>query len=106
MSTIFLVVLAFGLLGAATFIAGFVKGVREALRQHREPQREAPWSDNGRYGISAVFAVLASAAVITLVGENPLWIYAGPLLAIVTATGVGLAFLIGERDVGEAVGDP
>jgi hypothetical protein len=36
-----------------------------------------------------------------LAGVNPLWIYAGPLLAIVTATGVGIAFFVG-RDKGVA----
>jgi hypothetical protein len=34
--------------------------------------------------------------VIALAGVSPLWIYAGPLLAIVTATGVGIAFFVGS----------
>ncbi len=41
--------------------------------------------------------MVASAVVIALVGVSPAWIYAGPLLAIVTATGVGAAFLVGNR---------
>jgi len=97
MSGIFAFILAFGLLGAAIFISGFVKGVREAIRQHGDLTPEADWSDDGRYGSSAFFAVLASAVVIALVGFSPVFIYVGPLLAIVTATGVGLAFLIGDR---------
>lgn len=97
MSVIFVVIVVLGLLGAATFLTGFLKGVREAIDEYRHPQPESDWTDDGRYGASAVFAVLASALVIGLVGVAPAWIYAGPLLAIVTATGVGLAFLIGNR---------
>jgi hypothetical protein len=73
------------------------KGVREAVREYRNPQPEGAWSDEGHYGVSALFAVVASAVVIALVGVAPAWIYAGPLLAIVTATGVGVAFLMGNR---------
>ena len=47
--------------------------------------------------VSALFAVVASAVVIALVGVAPAWIYAGPILAIVTATGVGVAFLVGNK---------
>src|SRR5271155_2651444 len=91
-SVIFTVIVVLGLLGAVTFLTGFVKGVREAVRDYRHPEPEAAWTDEGHYGWSAFFAVLASAIVIGLVGVAPAWIYAGPLLAIVTATGVGLAF--------------
>jgi hypothetical protein len=96
-SVIFTIIVILGLLGAATFLTGFVKGVREAVRDYRHPEPEAAWSDERHYGLSAFFAVLASAIVIGLVGVAPAWIYAGPLLAIVTATGVGLAFLLGNR---------
>jgi hypothetical protein len=98
MSTIFIVVLAFGLLGAAIFVSGFIKGVGNAIKQRHDTAPEAEWSDKDHYGSSAFFAVLASAVVIALVGFNPAFIYLGPLLAIVTAIGVGLAFLIGERE--------
>jgi hypothetical protein len=97
MSAIFAVVLVFGLVGAAVFLSGFIKGVRDAIRQRRDTRPEGEWTDKGHYGSSAFFAVLASAVVIALVGFSPAFIYAGPLLAIVTATGVGLAFLIGDR---------
>jgi hypothetical protein len=97
MSGIFILIVILGLLGAAIFLTGFVKGVGEAIREYRNPEPESEWADEGRYGSSAFFAVLASAVVIALVGVAPVWIYAGPVLAIVTATGVGLAFLIGNR---------
>jgi hypothetical protein len=102
-SVIFTVIVVLGLLGAVTFLTGFVKGVREAVRDYRHPEPEAAWTDEGHYGLSAFFAVLASAIVIGLVGVAPAWIYAGPLLAIVTATGVGLAFLLGNRRQAGAV---
>jgi hypothetical protein len=55
-------------------------------------------------GLSALFAAVASAVVIALVGVASAWIYAGPLLAIVTATGVGVAFLVGNRRLSAAPG--
>jgi len=97
MSTVYTLIVILGLIGAATFLTGFTKGVREAVREHRNPQPEGAWSDEGHYGLSALFAVAASAIVIALVGVAPAWIYAGPLLAIVTATGVGIAFLVGNK---------
>jgi len=103
MSTVFALIVILGLIGAATFLVGFSKGVREAVREYRNPQPEGAWSDEGHYGLSALFAVVASAVVIALVGVAPAWIYAGPVLAIVTATGVGVAFLVGnKRPAGES----
>jgi hypothetical protein len=95
MSAIFIAIVAFGLFGAAVFLSGFVVAVRETIRERRDPESEREWADNGRYGWSAFFAVFASAVVIALAGVSPLWIYAGPLLAIV-ATCVGIAFFVGS----------
>ena len=97
MSAIFIAIVAFGLFGAAVFISGFIVAVREAVRERRDGAPEGEWVDKGRYGWSAFFAVFASAVVIALAGVNPIWIYAGPLLAIVTATGVGIAFFVGRE---------
>ncbi len=96
MSAIFIAIVTFGLLGAAVFLSGFIVAVRETIRERRDPEPEREWVDKGRYGWSAFFAVVASALVIALAGVSPLWIYAGPLLAIVTATGVGVAFFAGR----------
>jgi L-asparagine transporter-like permease len=68
MSTIFALIVILGLIGAATFLVGFTKGVREAVSEYRNPQPEGAWSDEGHYGLSALFAVVASAVVIALVG--------------------------------------
>jgi len=65
MSTVFVLIVVLGLLGAATFLIGFSKGVREAVREYRNPQPEGAWSDEGHYGLSALFAVVASAVVIS-----------------------------------------
>jgi hypothetical protein len=97
MSHIYLVVVVFGLIGAAIFIVGFLKGVRDTIRERRNPSPESDEVDEKAYGSSAIFAVLASALVIGLAGVAPAWIYLGPLLAIVTAIGVGVAFLVGDR---------
>ena len=97
MSQIYLVVVVFGLIGAAIFIVGFLKGVRDTIRERRNPTPESDEVDEKPYGSSAIFAVLASAVVIGLAGVAPAWIYLGPLLAIVTAIGVGVAFLVGDR---------
>jgi L-asparagine transporter-like permease len=68
MSTIFTLIVILGLIGAATFLVGFTKGVREAVSEYRNPQPEGAWSDEGHYGLSALFSVVASAVVIALVG--------------------------------------
>jgi hypothetical protein len=99
MSTIFITILCLGSIGAAVFLTGFVKGVRDALRGRHlaESAADAVPAPEKHYGLSALFAVLASAVLIALVGVAPMWIYAGPILAILSATGVGIAFLIGDR---------
>ena len=97
MSAIFTAVVIFGLIGAAVFLIGLTKGVRETLTERRTPSRETAWSADRSYGLSALVAVVVSAVVIALAGVSPGWIYAGPFLAIVTATGVGVCFLVGNR---------
>ena len=63
MPTVFTLIVVLGLIGAATFLVGFTKGVREAVSEYRNPQPEGAWSDEGHYGLSALFAVVASAVV-------------------------------------------
>ena len=97
MSTVFTAIVIFGLIGAAVFLVGLTKGVRDTLTERKAPSRQAAWSEDRGYGLSALVAVLVSAVVIGLAGVSPGWIYAGPFLAIVTATGVGVCFLVGNR---------
>jgi hypothetical protein len=97
MSSIYLAIVLSGLLGATVFLFGFAKGVIEAVRERRSETPDSEASEEGHYGISALVAVVASAIIIGMVGVSPAWIYAGPLLAIVTAIGVGICFLVGDR---------
>ncbi|WP_374311533.1 hypothetical protein [Dongia sp.] len=93
MSTVSLVILISGLAATLLFLAGFWRGVNRAIATRNEPGvTEAP--DAASHLGTAVFAVIASAVVITLVGIVPGAIYVGPFLAIFTAAAVGVAFLI------------
>ena len=102
MSTIYLVIIIFGIIATAIFVLGFARGLRDAIRDYRNKAADADDSDDGRYGQSAIFAVVASAVVIALVGFNPVFVYVGPLLAIVTALGVGVAFFLDRPVPGNA----
>jgi hypothetical protein len=101
-STIYLTIVVLGLIATAVFVVGFAKGVRDTIIDHRRGAPELDPTDDQPYGASALFAVIASAAVIALAGFSPAFIYAGPLLAIVTAVGVGVAFLVDRPTRGDA----
>jgi hypothetical protein len=94
MSTIYLVIIIFGLVATAIFMIGFAKGLRDAIIEYRAQLPDPVETDQEPYGWSAAFAVVASAVIIALPGMSAMWIYAGPLLAIVTALGCGVAFFL------------
>jgi hypothetical protein len=89
-----------GIVVTVFFLAGFGRGLRNAIAEYRrgtpEP-REVP--DYGYGGIAAL-SVIASAVVIAGAGFSPAMIYAGPLLALVTAAGCGLAFFVEDKVAG------
>lgn len=96
-------VLTLVLATAATvlFVAGYARGVRQAIRDHRRPETGAALASPGsstvdvgdtNYGWLVALAVFSAAAVIGLIGVVPQMIYAGPLLAIGTAAVIGFAF--------------
>lgn len=93
MSTISLVILVSGLAATALFLAGFWRGVNRAIASRNEPASTETAGDAGHLG-TAIFAVIASAVVIALIGVVPGAIYVGPFLAIFTAAAVGIAFFI------------
>jgi hypothetical protein len=97
--SMFHVIIALGAVGALIFLVGIAKGAVGALRSGHDTDAdsEAGVVDSGHYGFTAAFAVVASAVVIALAGVAPGLIYLGPLLAIVTAAGVGTAFLVEGR---------
>lgn len=93
MSTISLVIIGLGLAATLLFLAGFIRGARQAVAARDTAPSDAPVADSGHLG-TAIFAVVASAAVIAAVGFFPAAIYLGPLLAIGTAAAVGIAFYL------------
>jgi hypothetical protein len=78
-------------------VAGFLRGLANAIALHRHPSSSEPEVSDKQHWPSVIFAILASAAVIAAVGFTPLAIYAGPILVLVTAAGVGLAFFLEEK---------
>ena len=80
-------------------MTGYVKGTRAALATYADDFVET--DDRGdveTYWWQVGFAVVASATVIALAGISPIFIYLGPLLAIVTAAMIGVAFLVDTKD--------
>jgi len=94
MSAIFLVFLFMALIATAVFVIGYYRGVTGAVSDHRAADKAAkiPEEENSNYGVAILCAVIASALIIASVGFVPEMMYAGPLLAIVTATMNGVAF--------------
>ncbi|WP_431204422.1 hypothetical protein ACQ86E_04750 [Bradyrhizobium betae] len=76
------------------FLAGFWRGLQNAVAEYRSGAAEPSTVPDYRYGGIAALSVVASAVIIAGAGISPVMIYAGPLLAIVTAAGCGLAFFI------------
>ena len=96
MSTISLVILVLGLAATLLFLAGFWRGLKEALASRDEVASTEVPEDKGHLG-TAIFAVVASAVVIAAVGFSPYAIYVGPLLSLFTAAAVGIAFFAERR---------
>ena len=86
-----------GIIVTALFLLGFWRGLRNAIAEYRSGVPESDEVPDYQYGWIAASSVLASALVIAGAGFSPGMIYAGPLLALVTAAGCGLAFFIEER---------
>jgi hypothetical protein len=94
MSFYMFVVLA-GILSSLIFLAGCVKGMKDAIDEHgtvRDPADDVDRTP--RVGLGAFFAFIVSGLVITLAGFSSAWIYAGVLLNIVTTVAVGAAFFM------------
>ena len=89
-----------GIVVTIFFLAGFWRGLKNAIAEYRAGTPESDTVPDYRYGGLAAFSVIASAAVIAGAGFSPAMIYAGPLLALVTAAGCGLAFFMEDRPAG------
>ena len=88
----FTLVTVIGICVAMLFLAGFVRGLRNAIREYHQGKPEPVEVPDFKYAGMAVISVFASAVVIALVGFGPAFIYVGPLLALCTAAGIGIAF--------------
>lgn len=99
MSTLQIAFLILGAIATVIFVAGYVKGAKIALSTYDDDTVEVDDSgDIKHYWAPIAAAVGAAIAVIGLMGVNPIFIYAGPLLVIGTAAGIGSAFFF-DRDL-------
>lgn len=95
MSILMTLVLVLGAAATILFVAGYVRGVREAIATHADPELEVDdTGDVNAFWWQIALAVLAAALVIGLAGVSPMFIYLGPLLVIGTAAMNGLAFFV------------
>jgi hypothetical protein len=92
-------ILVLGICAAAVFLAGFIRGLRNAIIEYRRGKPEPAEVPEYNYAGMAVISVVASAIVIALAGFGPNWIYAGPLLALCTAVGIGTAFFVEKPSI-------
>ena len=102
MSTISIVILVLGILATVLFAAGFVRGVQNALNGFRKGSEERFLVTDNAHWFAVGLSVLGAAVVIAAVGFIPAFIYAGPLLVLVSAAGTGLAFFIEDREAPQA----
>jgi hypothetical protein len=89
-----------GIVVTVFFLAGFWRGLKNAIAEYRAGTAESVDVPDYRYGGIAALSVVASAVVIAGAGFSPAMIYAGPLLALVTAAGCGLAFFVEDKAAG------
>jgi len=86
-----------GILVTLFFLAGFWRGLQNAIAEYRSGAPEPTDVPDYQYGSLAALSAIASAVIIAGAGFSPTMIYAGPLLALVTAAGCGLAFFVEQK---------
>lgn len=80
------------------FIAGYVRGTKAAIATYDDDRIEVDTSgDIDVYWWKISAGVIAATVIIFLVGVNPIFVYVGPFLAIVTAAANGMAFFVESR---------
>ncbi len=95
--SIFHIALALGGIATLLFFFGLARGAVAAIRDADKTSSENETVEDGGYAWTAIAAVIASSATVTLAGISPIFIYLGPLLAIGSAAGIGIAFLVEDR---------
>ena len=91
MSGLFIFFLTIGAIATVLYAAGYVTGIKQSFVDVEEDKEITEYKDSA-YTVTIALAVIASAVIIALVGVNPIFVYAGPLLAVVTTFMVGFAF--------------
>ncbi len=86
-----------GLFATLIFFIGLIRGAVEAISDADKPFNDDGYVEEGGYAWTALTAVIFSATAVALAGVHPWLIYLGPILAIGTATGIGAAFLVGDK---------
>jgi hypothetical protein len=94
MSSIAITIIILGAIATAIFAAGFFRGLLQSIQGRDSVASEEAGYDASDRWPSVIFAVVASAAIITLVGFYPAAIYFGPFLVVLTAAANGVAFFL------------
>lgn len=98
MSTISIVIIVLGILSTILFSAGFVRGVQNALNGFRKGSEEQFLVTDNAHWVAVGMSVIGAAFVIAAIGFIPAFVYAGPLLVLVSAAGTGLCFFIEKKE--------
>ena len=91
MSGIFILFLILGAASTILYASGYIMGMKQAFSDRDADTEVSDYKDSA-YTASIACAVVAAAVIIGLVGQSPIFVYAGPLLAIITTFMVGFAF--------------
>src|SRR5258705_6158143 len=89
-----------GIVVTVFFLAGFWRGLKNAIAEYRAGAPESDEVPDYRYGGLAAFSVFASAVIIARGGVRSAMIYAGPFLSLVTPAGCRLAFFLADKGAG------
>ena len=80
-------------------MAGFYRGLRQSISGRDNVASGDESYDGSDHWSSVIFAVIASAVIITLVGFYPDAVYFGPFLVVLTAAANGVAFFLDKGTV-------
>ena len=91
MSGLLIFFLIIGAAATVLYAAGYATGIRQSFADVEADTEITEYKDSA-YTVTIALAVIASAVIIGLVGVSPIFVYAGPLLAVITTFMVGFAF--------------
>lgn len=81
-------------IATVVFAAGVIRGLRQTFFEYERAREADEGQDTGHFAeMGAVFAVIAAIVILYLFTIGPSWLYLGPILALVSAFGVGMCFL-------------